>query len=271
MFKQNLFNIFNIFTIFIIFVISSVSNVCNADNNSTKQLVVAISDLQDKPYYYIENNSLLGADIELMQQIAKKLNVQLKWRIMPFFSLENELNNKNVDVAISMISANQERQQKYLLSNPYAQTSARFIFKDNKTYQNFLHKKYNSLLTSVVYGTSYDDYLIQNGFSIRACAKKLECQSAFMNNEVNAGLAETFMLKNFITQQQQNPNNKDAKNYVLSKDIFTEKLVIVTQKENTNLMQLINKTIQQLDNEGVLKTISKKYFDNENIYKYFDK
>lgn len=248
----------------------------NADATNYKytdsdHLIVAVSDLQDNPYYYIENNYLLGADIELMQQIAKKLDIKLKWRIMPFFKLEKELNNNNIDIAISMISENEERQQKFLLSHPYAETNARFIFKDDNTLKNFLHKKYHLLFTSVVYGTSYDDYLIQKGFSIRTCANKMECQIAFINNEVNAGMADTYVLKNFINQQKHNPNNKYAKNYVMSENIFKERLVIVTQKQNTKLMDYINKALKKLDEEGILKEISKKYFEKEDVYKYYEK
>lgn len=243
----------------------------NSKYKYNNHLIVAISDLQDRPYYYVENNSLLGADVELMKEIAKKLNIDLKWRIMPFFKLEKELNNNNVDLAISMISDNEERRQKFLLSRPYAETNARFIFKDNKTYQNFLHKKYHLLFTYAVYGTSYDDYLIQNGFSIRTCANKMECQIAFINNEVNAGMEDSYVLKNFINQQKHNPNNKYAKNYVMSENIFKERLVIVTQKQNTKLMDYINKALKKLDEEGILKEISKKYFEKEDVYKYYEK
>ena len=209
--------------------------------------------------YYLDANNLYGGTMH---------------RMMPYEIVrtsEKELNNNNVDLAISMISDNEERRQKFLLSHPYAETNARFVFKDNKTYQNFLHKKYHLLFTYAVYGTSYDDYLIQNGFSIRTCANKMECQIAFINNEVNAGMEDSYVLKNFINQQKHNPNNKYAKNYVMSENIFKERLVIVTQKQNTKLMDYINKALKKLDEEGILKEISKKYFEKEDVYKYYEK
>lgn len=55
--------------------------------NFPDELVVAVSDLGHKPYYYVENHTLFGSDIELMQHIAKKLNIKLKWKIMPFHKL----------------------------------------------------------------------------------------------------------------------------------------------------------------------------------------
>lgn len=170
-----------------------------------------------------------------------------------------------------MLSVNEERQKKYLLSKPYAETAGRFIFKDKQTYRNYLNKKYHLLFVAAVYGTSYNYYYLnRNGFSVHLCNEKTQCHIYFLNQEVNAGMGETFVLKDFINEQLENPYNQNAKNYMLSEAIFTERLVILTQKRNTFLMNVINKTIQQLDEEGILKKISVKYFDDENVYKYFD-
>ena len=107
--------------------------------------------------------------------------------------------------------------------------------------------------------------------SIRTCANKMECQIAFINNEVNAGMEDSYVLKNFINQQKHNPNKTKKKNYVMSENIFKERLVIVTQKQNTKLMDYINKALKKLDEEGILKEISKKYFEKEDVYKYYEK
>src|SRR5512145_489399 len=66
-----------------------------------------------------ENGNKVGFDIELMTEIAKRLDVKLEWVDMPFDSLIAAVQEGKIDAAISAFNYSEERDQAIDFSEAY--------------------------------------------------------------------------------------------------------------------------------------------------------
>lgn len=71
------------------------------------------------PYEYYENGKLVGFDIELMEIIAKKLDVEIVWKDMSFDGLLAAIQSKKVDGVIAGMAANEARKKAVNFTIPY--------------------------------------------------------------------------------------------------------------------------------------------------------
>jgi len=86
--------------------------------NSGK-LVVGTSTPYGPMEYTDEQGNIVGFDIDLAQEIASSLDVELEIKDMDFDLLIDSVVAGDVDIAIAAITINLERSQKVLFSNPY--------------------------------------------------------------------------------------------------------------------------------------------------------
>jgi len=89
-------------------------------------------DIQDKGYFVMglddafppmgfrdENNEIVGFDIDLAKEAAKRLGVNVKFQTIVWESKLEEINSGNIDVIWNGFSVTPERQKEYLFTKPY--------------------------------------------------------------------------------------------------------------------------------------------------------
>ena len=71
------------------------------------------------PFSYIQNNSIVGFDIDVAKEVAKRLDQTIEWRDMPFEALIPETILGRVDFVAAGMSYTDERAKRVLFSRPY--------------------------------------------------------------------------------------------------------------------------------------------------------
>ena len=71
------------------------------------------------PFEYMENDKMLGFDIDLMNYIAARIGYGVEFVNMPFDKLIPAVVNGEVDCAISAITATDERESVVDFTRPY--------------------------------------------------------------------------------------------------------------------------------------------------------
>lgn len=75
------------------------------------------------PFDFNQKGKLTGYDVEVVQQIAKRLGVKVQFVQIPFDSLFAALKAGRIDMIADQITINPERQAGYDLSSPYVDTT----------------------------------------------------------------------------------------------------------------------------------------------------
>ena len=120
------------------FSLTMVLSGCNSTKNDAEktpapaQTDTSWQDIQDKGYFVMglddafppmgfrdEKNEIVGFDIDLAKEVAKRLGVDVKFQTIVWESKLEEINSGNIDVIWNGFSVTPERQKEYLFTKPY--------------------------------------------------------------------------------------------------------------------------------------------------------
>jgi ABC-type amino acid transport substrate-binding protein len=97
-----------------------------------KKLVIGI-DATLEPMEYIENEKIVGFDVDLGTNLAKELDAKIEFRNINFDDIFNSLDQRQINMIISAVTITDERQKKYDFSSEYLNAGQVIITKKNNT------------------------------------------------------------------------------------------------------------------------------------------
>ncbi|WP_158542658.1 basic amino acid ABC transporter substrate-binding protein [Phytoactinopolyspora halophila] len=77
------------------------------------------SDIDFPPFEMVEDDEIVGFDVDLMEEIADRLGVEVEWVDTPFDTIFTQLAAGDFDAIISGITITEDRQQTVDFSDPY--------------------------------------------------------------------------------------------------------------------------------------------------------
>lgn len=108
------------------------ANNTDKDPQQTAQTDTSWQNIQDKGYFVMglddafppmgfrdENNEIVGFDIDLAKEAAKRLGVDVKFQTIVWESKLEEINSGNIDVIWNGFSVTPDREKEYLFTKPY--------------------------------------------------------------------------------------------------------------------------------------------------------
>lgn len=104
-----------IFFSFLIFFLISCDQ---APVKESDELIVGTA-ADNPPYEFIQNNDIVGLDIDIIKLIAEKLNKKLVIKNMEFYSLLPSLETRKIDLVISGASSTEAREKIFDFSHTY--------------------------------------------------------------------------------------------------------------------------------------------------------
>lgn len=218
---------------------------------AAKKITVA-TDATFKPFEYTDDKgNMVGFDIDLMNEIAKKAGLEIEWVNIPFESLLSGLATCQYDMAIAAISILPERQKEMLFSDPYMDAGLIVVVqKSNTTIMSKDDLK--GLKVAAQLGTTGE-----------AEAKKIEgvvykpydtYDLAFLdlaNGQIDAVIADNPVALGFVAA--------NADKLKTTGPVFnSEQYGIAMCKTKTDLQTKVNTALKDLTAAGVITELAKK-------------
>ena len=95
-----------------------------------KEKIYVGTNAEFPPFEYLEKGEITGFDIELMNEMGKVLDAEVKVQDMAFDGLLPALQMKKVDVVIAGMTATEERKKTVAFTQPYYTASQVIIVKE---------------------------------------------------------------------------------------------------------------------------------------------
>ena len=130
-----------------------------ACGKNDKQLIV-VTEAGFAPYEYYEAGEIVGVDIDIAREIAKKLNKELVIKDVAFDSIINEVKSGKADIGAAGISYNAERALEVDFSINYTTSNQVVIVKKDGNIKKISDIKDQKI--AVQLGTIADSYLTNN-------------------------------------------------------------------------------------------------------------
>ncbi|MDC9594068.1 amino acid ABC transporter substrate-binding protein [Xenorhabdus sp. IM139775] len=203
--------------------------------------------------YHDTDNKLTGFDVDIAREIAHRLNVKPEFMEVKWDGLIAGLDAKRFDAIINQVGITPERAAKYSFSIPYTTSQVVLITRDNnsdiKTFADIKGKRSAQSLTSN-YGqlaTSYGANLVStDGFNQAIDLVATGRADATLNDRLS-----------FLDFKKQRPN---APVKIVAQQTDASKSAVLLRKGDAELLEAVNKALQEIKDDGTYARISEKYF-----------
>lgn len=235
------------------------------ENKLPDKIIVGLDDTFAPMGFKDDNGELIGFDIDLARAVGEKLGVEVVFQPINWDTKELELQNGNVNLIWNGLSITEERKQQLLFSDPYLENSQIILVKkdsDIKTKEDLKGK-----IVGTQSKSSGEDAV--NNDQISKELKELRTydtyDQAFL--DLDAGRIEVIVadevLARFIKTNKEKNAGKELYIVLESSDFGKEEYGIGAKKDNTFLIEKVNKALEELKNDGTYKKIHDKWFGAE--------
>ena len=250
---------------------------CNKDDN----VLVMATNAAFPPYEYVEGDKFVGIDVEIAQAIADKLGMELQIEDVEFGSIIGGVVEGKYDMGMAGMTVTEERKQSVNFSNTYATGIQVIIVKDGSSITSLddifefnadgdpVALKDPDLKVGVQQDTTGDIYSSSDisgwGFcdveedgtvtTDRVVRYKTgaDAVEALKTDKVNMVIIDNEPAKSFVAANEGIHILEGDNEYAV------EDYAICIAKENTELLDKINKALDDLKKDGTIDKIVSKY------------
>ena len=205
------------------------------------------------PFEYLDKGEVTGFDIELVNELGKVMDADVKVLDMSFDGLLPALQMKKVDLVIAGMTATEERKKTVSFTQPYYTASQVIIVKEGnnsiKSFDDLKGKKVAVMLgfTGDVVVSDMEDVKVERFNAAYAGIMALQA------DKVEAVVLDSEPAKNYV---KQNPG------LVLAEaDAEQEEYAIALRKNDKALLEKVEKALAEIKANGTYDALIKKYFN----------
>ena len=205
------------------------------------------------PFEYLENGEITGFDMDLVHEIGKIVDADIKIVDMAFDGLLPALQMKKVDLVIAGMTANEERMKTVSFTQPYYTASQVIIVKEGdssiKSFADLKGKK-----VGVMLGFTGDMVVSEiDGVKIERFNAAYAGIMALQAGKVEAIVLDSEPAKNYVAQN---------KGLVLADaDAEQEEYASAVRKNDKALLEKVEKALSEIKENGTYDKLIQKYFN----------
>ncbi|MBE6631565.1 MAG: amino acid ABC transporter substrate-binding protein [Ruminococcaceae bacterium] len=235
------------------FMVLSVLTACNS--GGTEDTIKMATNAYFKPYEYYEGEKIVGIDAEIAAAIAEKLDMTLEIVDMQFDSILSSVESGACDFGMAGMTVTEKRLESVNFTSSYAKGKQVIIVKEGSpiTTVDDLYAEGASYKIGVQLGTTGDIYATDDFGA--------ESVTTYENGNVAvvallAGDVDCVIIDNEPANALVAANEGLS---ILETAYADEDYAICVSKTNTELLEKLNKAIDELTADGTIDKIINKY------------
>lgn len=224
------------------------------------EFVLGLDDSFPPMGYRDENGEITGFDIDLAKEVCARLQINLKVQPISWDAKEQELNTKNIDCIWNGLTITEERKETILFSEPYMDNRQILVVRADSNLNSLSDLTGKRL--GLQAGSSAMDALNGSPKFKDNLAEVVEFDdnmTALMDLEMgglDAVLMDEIVARFYIQQ-------KNKSYLVLDEALASEEYGIGFRKNDIELRDKVQATLEEMAADGRLAEISKKWFGED--------
>ena len=214
------------------------------------------------PFESVDSNgNKVGFDVDLMTEIAKRLDVKLEWVDMPFDSLIAAVQEGKIDASISAFNYSEERDKMIDFSDAYYTSEDAFTVADGFAGTIAEPQDVAKYKVGVQTGTTQDSWLTDTLVADGALPET----NLFRYDRVDQAMLDLkngridVMMSDYVPAQAL-AKQLGGLNIVYHGVLSSGPMNIVIPDKDVELQKAVNEIIKQLQDEGFIDQLAVKYF-----------
>lgn len=227
---------------------------CGAKDNSEAELVFG-TNAEFPPFEFVTAEGVIGEydgiDMAIADMIAKDNGMTAKISNMEFDSLLIALENGQVDAVIAGMTITEERLETVNFSKPYYLATQVMIVKEDSTIakaSDMADKK-----IAVIQGYTGEICVSEMGYEYTSFKKGTDAVMELVNGKADVVVIDSATASKYVS------DNEGLKIVEDTEAFGSEEYAIAVAKDNTELLEMINASIDELLADGTVGELSDKY------------
>lgn len=228
-----------------------------------KYLVLGLDDTFVPMGFKDDKGEITGFDVDLAKELGKRIGKEIKFQSIDWSMKETELNSKNIDLIWNGYTITEERKEKVSFSKPYLENRQVIITLSNSSInkkEDLKGKKISAQSgSSSVDAMNKEPDLVKTFNSGKPVLFETN-NEALMDLEsgrVDAVVADEILARYYMKQRG------ESKYKVITEDFGKEEYGIGIRKDDKELLEKVNKALEDMKEDGTSKTISEKWFGED--------
>jgi cystine transport system substrate-binding protein len=246
----------------ILIIVLGILAACGGDDSSSddKDTITVGTEGNYKPFTYQKENSdeLTGYDVEVIREVGKRIDKEIKFVTSDFKSIFSSLETKRFDMIANQITITEERQENYDFSIPYTYSGAQVLVRaDDTSIQGV--EDLDGKKVGTTQGSNWADYAEEAGADVKFYGGIGEVLEDLSAGRIDAALNDRLFI---LTTLDETKYKEDVK---LAGDTFqqTEMAFTFRKDEDSGLIEEINDALKEMKEDGTLADISEEWFGED--------
>jgi polar amino acid transport system substrate-binding protein len=206
-----------------------------------------------QPFSYFKDGQLTGFDVEIGQELAKRLGLKANPVTSPFSGIVTGVKEGRYDAAVASHTITEERLQQVDFSDAYYLSGGHLFTRPDSDIQKVEDLKGKEV--AVALGTVYETFAREHTDNIKTYDSDVTALRALEQGKHDAVITDIIVGDIAI---QQGFNIK-ASGVSFSRD----EQGIAVRKGNEELLNKINEALKQMHEDGTYQQLSEKYFKRD--------
>lgn len=222
------------------------------------EIVVAMEGTWAPWTYHDEDDHLVGYDVEVAQNIAQRLGVEVNFAEGEWDGLLAGLDSGRYDIMVNGVDIDEARSEKYDFSIPYAYNrTAVIVSGDNDSIQSM--EDLNGKSTANTLNSTYANVAESYGAEVTGVDDFIQTIELLNSGRIDATLNAEVSYYDYMAQ------HPDANIKIACIDPATTQVAIPMRKgeESAALVAAINDALSEMAEDGTLTELSMKYFGTD--------
>lgn len=231
------------------------------DSSDRSKLIMGMDDTFAPMGFRDKQGEIIGFDVDLAKEVFKRMDMEYESQAIDWSMKETELSSKNIDMIWNGYSITDKRKEKVNFSQAYLENKQIIVTLSDTD----IYKKEDLNGKKVA---------VQNGSStLEAINKEPEIVETFENGEpilfdtnheafldLEAGRSDAVVADEVLARYYIKQKNADDYR-VLEEDFGKEEYGIGFRKEDEELLEQVNKALNDMREDGTYDSIYQKWFD----------
>lgn len=206
--------------------------------------------------YFDESNKLIGFDVDVANEITKRMGVKPNYVATPWDTIIGGLQTKKYDIIISSMAITEERKQKVDFTDPYYHTGAQLFVNEDYSEIKDPKKDIKGKKIGVAIGTTFEKNATELGATVVNYKSDLLTFQDLANNRVVGVITDKAVGSRMIKE-------KGYPFKAVGSMLYEEAAGITLNKHEEALKAEINKQLKAMMEDGTYEEISKKWFGKD--------
>ncbi len=229
-------------------------------SKSSNEFVLGLDDSFPPMGFRDDNNEIVGYDIDLAKEVAKRLGLKFRAQPISWSAKEQEINTGKIDCIWNGLSITPERLEALAFTKPYLNNAQVVIVRADSGIKSL--SDMSGKVLGVQAGSSAADAVDEVPSFKNSLKQIVDFSDNIMAlNDLEIGGLDGVAMDSVVAEYSLKITGKNF--IILSESLAPEQYGIAFKKDNTELRDKVQKALEDMAADGTVAKISKKWFGSD--------